>query len=77
MDFENGAIDTIITRFDVWDSQLPRIEIYGSEGSLVFPDPNTSGGLVYLKEKGDKEWKGITVTCDYSKTAVASVYLIW
>ena len=41
MDFESGAVGTIITSFDVWNSQLPRIEIYGTEGPLSVPDPNT------------------------------------
>ena len=44
MDFANGAIGTIITSFDVWAANLPRIEIYGTEGSLSVPDPNTFGG---------------------------------
>jgi predicted dehydrogenase len=48
MDFESGAIGTILTSFDVWGSQLPRIEIYGSAGSMIVPDPNkTAGGLVF------------------------------
>ena len=34
LDFANGAIGTIITSFDVWAANLPRIEIYGTEGSL-------------------------------------------
>ena len=34
----------MITSFDVWAHQLPRIEIYGSEGTLSVPDPNTFGG---------------------------------
>jgi predicted dehydrogenase len=32
LDFSNGQVGTIITSFDVWKSNLPRIEIYGSEG---------------------------------------------
>jgi predicted dehydrogenase len=30
IDFENGAVGTIVTSFDVWAANLPRIEIYGS-----------------------------------------------
>ena len=33
----DGAIATILTSFDVWGAELPRIEIYGSLGSLSFP----------------------------------------
>lgn len=62
MDFASGAIGTIITSFDIWHAQLPRIEIYGSEGSLSVPDPNTFGGPVFLRRAGDKEWRSIPLT---------------
>lgn len=41
MDFTSGAVGTIITSFDVWSHSLPRIEIYGPEGPMSVPDPNT------------------------------------
>lgn len=55
MDFESGAIGTILTSFDVWGSQLPRIEVYGTTGSMIVPDPNTFGGPVLIKRAGDKD----------------------
>ena len=55
MDFAAGAIGTVITSFDVWGSQLPRIEIYGTEGTLGAPDPNGFGGPVSIKRAGDWE----------------------
>lgn len=48
LEFASGPIGTIITSFDVWKANLPRIEIYGSEGTLSVPDPNTFGGPVVL-----------------------------
>lgn len=66
LDFENGAVGTIITSFDVWDAQLPRIEIYGSEGSLVVPDPNTFGGPVFVKRRNHSEWSKIPLTHGYA-----------
>ena len=48
LEFVAGPVATIITSFDVWKSNLPRIEIYGSEGTLCVPDPNTFGGPVVL-----------------------------
>ena len=55
--FANGAIGTIITSFDVHAHSLPIIEIYGTEGTLAVPDPNTFGGPVRLfrPEAGWKE----------------------
>lgn len=66
LDFECGAIATLITSFDVWGAQLPRIEIYGSEGTLNVPDPNTFDGPVYLKRHGTAEWREIPLTHGYT-----------
>lgn len=48
MDFENGCIGTICTSFDVWVEYASWVEIYGTEGTLRLPDPNTFGGPVSL-----------------------------
>lgn len=62
LDFAGGAVGTLITSFDVWAHQLPRIEIYGSDGSLSVPDPNTFGGPVLLRAGGDSEWREVPLT---------------
>ncbi len=62
LDFSNGAIATIITSFDVWAHNLPRIEIYGSEGTLSVPDPNTFLGPVKLKLGRESEWREVPLT---------------
>ena len=65
LDFANGAIGTIATSFDVWGHSLPRIEIYGSEGSLSVPDPNRYDGPVRLLRAGEKEWTEVPITRSY------------
>lgn len=62
MDFASGAVGTIITSFDVWAANVPRIEIYGSEGTLSVPDPNTFGGPVRVRRAGVKEWTEMPLT---------------
>lgn len=62
LDFANGAVGTIITSFDVWAAELPRIEIYGTEGSLSVPDPNGFGGPVKLRLPGYDGWKDVPLT---------------
>ncbi len=57
LDFASGAVGNLITSFDVWAHQLPRIEIYGSEGTLSVPDPNTFGGPVRLWKPELKSWE--------------------
>lgn len=62
LDFVAGPIGSIITSFDVWAANLPRIEIYGSEGSLSVPDPNIFGGHVLLRRVEAKEWSEVPLT---------------
>ncbi|WP_411343045.1 Gfo/Idh/MocA family protein [Paenibacillus sp. WLX1005] len=61
IDFENGAIATLVTSFDIpGGSQLPRIEIYGTEGTLDIPDPNFFDGDVRLKRPGAESYEIVT-----------------
>ncbi len=69
LDFQNGAVGTIITSFDVWAAQLPRIEIYGSEGTISVPDPNTFGGPVLIKRYDSKEWKEIPLSHGFAENS--------
>ena len=62
LDFTDGPIATLITSFDIWSSTLPRIEIYGSEGTLVVPDPNIFGGPVRLRRAGDDDWRDMPLS---------------
>jgi predicted dehydrogenase len=69
MDFENDAVGTIITSFDVWSANVPRIEIYGTEGSLAVPDPNTFGGPVSIRRAGAKEWSEVPLTHGFAENS--------
>jgi predicted dehydrogenase len=62
MDFANGAIGTITTSFDVWSHTLPNIEIYGTEGSMLVPDPNGFGGPVRVRRRNSSEWHEVPHT---------------
>jgi predicted dehydrogenase len=69
LDFANGAIATVVTSFDVWSAEVPRIEIYGTQGSLSVPDPNTFGGPVRVRRAGASEWSEIPLTHGYAKNS--------
>src|SRR4030095_12924064 len=62
LDFVSGPVATVIMSFDVWAANLPRVEIYGSEGSLSLPEPNTFGGPVRVKSAKDEEWQEVPLT---------------
>ncbi|TVR59343.1 MAG: gfo/Idh/MocA family oxidoreductase [Spirochaetaceae bacterium] len=69
MDFASGAVGTIITSFDIWGHTLPRIEIYGTEGSLSVPDPNTFGGPIKVRRSSAPEWSDIPLAYGYSENS--------
>jgi len=68
LDFEAGAIGTLITSFDT-NSYLPRLEIFGTEGSMILPDPNMFEGPVKIKRHDATEWSVIPVTHGYSENS--------
>ncbi len=69
LDFQNGAIATLVTSFDVWSHRMPCIEIYGTEGSLSVPDPNGFGGEILLRRAGQSEWRQIPLTHGFAENA--------
>ena len=48
MEFVCGAVGTVTMSFDTWDTSLPLLEIYGTEGSLYAPDPDSFNGPVSI-----------------------------
>ncbi len=50
--FKCGAIANIVTSNDVWGSKAENIEVHGTKGSMLVPDPNGFGGEVWVKCEG-------------------------
>lgn len=48
VEFESGICVNVIMSFDIWNSELPRMEIHGTEGSMYCSDPDNFMGPVYL-----------------------------
>ena len=65
MEFDSGVIGTIFTTFDVYHHDGCKIEIYGTEGTLLVPDPNGFGGAVKLLRPETGEYKEIPHCFDY------------
>jgi len=60
LDFEAGPIGSVVMSFDAFGgTSLPCIEIYGSEATLVAPNPNHFGGAVRYRRRDESEWKEI------------------
>jgi predicted dehydrogenase len=65
LEHAGGALSTLMMSFEVWAAQLPRIEVYGTEGSLSVPDPNGFDGPVHIYRAGDSEWSQVAEAGGY------------
>ncbi len=61
LEFVSGAVVSITMSFDVPKHRHVPIEIYGSAGSLLVPDPNRFGGEVAVAKSGG-EWVSMPLT---------------
>ena len=63
LEFESGVIGSLMMSFDIWDSMLPRLEIYGELGTLCLADPdptdgtNIFGGQLLYKTRQTSRWE--------------------
>lgn len=68
MEFASGVVANLTTSFDLhypyWESKMPYIQIYGSEGTLSVPDPNLFKGPVLLRRFGG-DFMEMPLTHDY------------
>lgn len=71
MEFDCGAIGTLTTTFDAINPGCHNIEIYGTEGTLIVPDPNCFGGDIILRHLKDNEEKHLPLMFDYSENSRA------
>ena len=65
IEFTSGAIGTIVTSFATQHSQYngnQPIQVMGTEGTLLVPDPNRFEGDVLLKKDGMQDWEKLEPT---------------
>jgi len=66
LEFEAGPLVSLVTSFDVKAHGMPCMEIYGSEGTLSLPDPNTFGGPVRVRRHKDSDWSEVPLAFGYA-----------
>jgi predicted dehydrogenase len=69
LEFHSGAIVTVTISFDVHGHGHSPIELYGSEGSLKVPDPNTFGGPLEILTPTTGEWRNQALSHPYSENS--------
>jgi len=57
LEFESGVYGALVLSSEGFNPEVPRVDIYGTEGHLSLPDPNNFGGwgndVVMLQHKGN------------------------
>ena len=72
--FVNGAVVQVTMSFDVSGHKHVPLEIYGTEGSLIVPDPNHFGGQIELLKTGG-EWANVDTDMPYADGNYRSIGL--
>jgi predicted dehydrogenase len=75
IDFQSGAIGTMVMSFDVQAHNVPRLEVHGTEGSMSVPDPNSfgqfKGGLhpIRVWTAATREWRDVEYSHGYCQNS--------
>lgn len=67
--YQSGAIGTIFTTFDVYYPNQARLEVYGTSGTMIIPDPNTFGGPIKLLKPEEGEMREIPLCFAYRENS--------
>lgn len=60
MEFVNGAVVTLAMSFDVPRHRHGPIELYGTDGAMIVPDPNWFDGRIELATASD-DWREVPI----------------
>jgi len=74
LEFHNGVLGTFTAVSESHVMEIPRLEIYGTEGTLMLPDPNTFTGPVYLTRERDYLLHRVTDEGKYHKIPLTHGY---
>jgi predicted dehydrogenase len=66
LEFSSGAIVTMAMSFDAARHAHRPIEIYGTEGALLVPDPDSFGGQIEAAAASSTNWQAITTIHPYA-----------
>lgn len=55
LEFASGALVSVLMSWDVWATNLPYLEVYGTAGSLSVANPDEFAGLPRLRRVGSEE----------------------
>ncbi|HTJ57722.1 MAG TPA: Gfo/Idh/MocA family oxidoreductase [Devosiaceae bacterium] len=74
LQFRNGAVVQVTMSFDVAGHKHVPLEIYGTEATMIVPDPNFFGGQIETLKKGG-EWTKVETDMPYADGNYRSIGL--
>lgn len=69
LEHEGGALTTLVMSFDVLASRACNIEVHGTGGSLLVPDPNHFDGDVQVSTLDQDGWRTLPASAGYVGSA--------
>jgi len=69
LEFASGALANVVATFGIWGGDLPKLQVYGPDGVLNAPDPNTFGGPLSANLHRDElGWRDLPLDGDDGHT---------
>ncbi|WP_431220272.1 Gfo/Idh/MocA family protein [Leifsonia xyli] len=66
LEHASGVISTVTVSFEVWATQAPKFEVYGTAGTIAVPDPNMFSDAVQIATAEDREFREVPVAAGYA-----------
>ena len=56
LEHANGTMSTVTVSFEVWKTRAPMFEVFGTEGTVAVPDPNSFSQRVEIATRNNDDW---------------------
>ncbi|MFG6493313.1 Gfo/Idh/MocA family protein [Microbacterium sp. P03] len=67
LEHADGALSTVVMSFDALSTTAAPIEVHGTEGSIIVPDPNNFSGVVRLTTRGSDGWESVPAAAGFEE----------
>jgi predicted dehydrogenase len=66
LEHASGVVSTVTVSFDVWATETPKFEVYGTAGTIAVPDPNMFNDTVRVATAADREFREVEALAGYA-----------
>lgn len=66
LEHANGATSTLTVSFEIWRTRMPFFEVYGTEGTILMPDPNQFSDAVSVATATARDWVEVPTEAGYN-----------